>query len=970
MKAMIVPVLFLFLFLQCSTAPTENDDYSGTGSETGNAIAGFLYETNGKTPAKDVPVSIRLQSTLADTSILGVPKRCADTATVTTDSNGYFFFDSTLDTGTYVIEADNGNNELALIDSIRVTNQDSTIIVSDTLKPAGAIKGIVFLSQGGDQRKVFILAFGIDRFARVETDGSFRFTNLAEGSYDLRLISSLDDYGVRDTNGISVHAGDTTDLDTLALPFEGIPSPDTFSILYDTLNQTVILSWSPCDTGLIDGYNVYRAVKGNNFTLITETPLPETAVSFIDATVQVETVYEYRITSRNSAGEESALFDMEEDTVLVVSSAEATTAIEWKTIGTDNAEVSINDTVSIIVNYTNPTRINTNILWYVSTTDSLVKEIEVSSLSGSDTLVFNWKDTGNSTIIVKIFDEAKTEWIDSLHISIVSDIPIVNISGSTAIPINTPVTFTAGVSQEFGTITKYLWDNGMYPGWDDSTGSSYTVAFQAETTVTVTLAVMDDDGNIGSAVKEVVITNDAPVATGLEDLTISINDTIYFSLNASDNNGIKTILWDFGDSGDLQFDTTIKPANYHVFPSEPMQCTVTVMVVDSFDKATTTTANIDVLLDPPIASIQSQTTIAPDSILFLSVAQCTPGEFGTIAKYEWSIGSYTDFTTRSGDTVITPPLGNGISLIAVLRITDDDNNIAVDTVEIFIGPDWSQATDAAPFSGRFCLAGTSFNERLWVIGGRNEDTYLNDVWSSEDGITWTCVTETASFSPRDRHSVVVFQERLWVIGGGQGGQDTRLNDVWWSEDGSTWTEATSEADFSPRYDFGTVVFKDKLWVLSGGGFGPMDVWWSEDGVSWTQENDMPFKPTSGNAFTVFDGKIWAIGGHDEEALNHIWYSSDGTSWIKVTDNAPFSKRSGQSTVVLNGRLYLIGGYDMNDIWCSGNGKNWVQTRNNSIFQLRNGFGCTVFNDMIWVIAGYTRNNDEHTMMSDVWHTLK
>ena len=181
-----------FLLFQCYHC---NSPVAGNGSQTPNSVVGKLYQPDGTSPAKGVKVFIRPQNSLADTAGAGLGKKMSDTASVVTDNSGYFAFDSTLDTGTYVIEAASGNDAV-LIDSVKVKDKtDADTIAPDTLKPTGALKGVIYLSEGGDPIKVFILAFGIDRFARVNTDGSFNFGNLAEGRYDLRIISSLDDYG-------------------------------------------------------------------------------------------------------------------------------------------------------------------------------------------------------------------------------------------------------------------------------------------------------------------------------------------------------------------------------------------------------------------------------------------------------------------------------------------------------------------------------------------------------------------------------------------------------------------------------------------------------------------------------------------------------------------------------------------------------------------------------------------------------
>jgi hypothetical protein len=292
----------LLLTCTCST-----DNITGNGSQTGNpAVVGVLYQADGTTPAVGVRVHIRSKKTLADTSTLlsagtsgtGLSKRAAvfaATDSVVTDSTGRYTFDTTLDTGTYVVEAASGNNAV-LIDSVAVKNKAATdTLAPDTLKPAGALKGVIKLSEGGDPRKVFVLAFGIDRFVKVSIDGSFKFAGLAEAAYDLRLISSLDNYGVLDTVGVPVRSGDTTDLDTISLPFTGIPTPKNVRISYDTLKQIVTLNWSKADTSLVKSYNVYRRNVDSNTVLarINTSPIVDTV--YRDSTGVQDQTYEYEV---------------------------------------------------------------------------------------------------------------------------------------------------------------------------------------------------------------------------------------------------------------------------------------------------------------------------------------------------------------------------------------------------------------------------------------------------------------------------------------------------------------------------------------------------------------------------------------------------------------------------------------------------------------------------------------------------
>ncbi|MEJ2652385.1 MAG: kelch repeat-containing protein [Gammaproteobacteria bacterium] len=71
----------------------------------------------------------------------------------------------------------------------------------------------------------------------------------------------------------------------------------------------------------------------------------------------------------------------------------------------------------------------------------------------------------------------------------------------------------------------------------------------------------------------------------------------------------------------------------------------------------------------------------------------------------------------------------------------------------------ASAINTTRFSARYGHQAVAFNGKLWVVGGNDGDTYLNDVWSSSDGLVWhmtnacgslpgmTTVTKTMSGLP-------------------------------------------------------------------------------------------------------------------------------------------------------------------------------------------------------------------------------
>jgi hypothetical protein len=264
------------------------------GTETGNGmVVGTLYEPCGERLAINADVRMRLASMLADTT--GGAQNNA--ASGKTDAIGGYSFNS-IDTGVYVLEGFDSANNRVLIKGVHVVSKDSTKALGpDTLKPAGAIKGKIVLSEGGDPRKVLIFSFGIDRFTRVNADGSFLFPGLAEGSYTLRILPLLPEYEVLDTTGIVVTSSDTTDVDSLLPRFTGIPTPKNVTISYDTLKQIVTLTWNRSDTALVKGYNIYRRETDSGFgqTPLNGTTLVRRDTGYTDTTPIQDRVYEYKV---------------------------------------------------------------------------------------------------------------------------------------------------------------------------------------------------------------------------------------------------------------------------------------------------------------------------------------------------------------------------------------------------------------------------------------------------------------------------------------------------------------------------------------------------------------------------------------------------------------------------------------------------------------------------------------------------
>jgi leucine-zipper-like transcriptional regulator 1 len=292
-----------------------------------------------------------------------------------------------------------------------------------------------------------------------------------------------------------------------------------------------------------------------------------------------------------------------------------------------------------------------------------------------------------------------------------------------------------------------------------------------------------------------------------------------------------------------------------------------------------------------------------------------------------------------------------------------------------VGSEWICAKTTAPFAKRSGHTSVVFNSNIWVICG-----WTNDIWYSPDGMKWELATNIQAFSAaqlRNGHSSVVFNNSIWLIGG----DDVWLsstNDVWYSANGTNWFKATSGAAFSSRGYHSSVVFNGSMWVIGGytneGGLtnslGVNDVWYSSDGTNWLRAiANAAFPPKSWHSSVVFNNNIWVIGGGFN---SDVWYSPNGTNWYCANSSAPFSRRGGHTSVVYDNKIWVMGGNDGqfptlnedDDVWYSSDGTNWTCAVASGAFPARANQTSVVFNNKMWVIAGYNGSNT----LNDVWYS--
>jgi len=157
------------------------------------------------------------------------------------------------------------------------------------------------------------------------------------------------------------------------------------------------------------------------------------------------------------------------------------------------------------------------------------------------------------------------------------------------------------------------------------------------------------------------------------------------------------------------------------------------------------------------------------------------------------------------------------------------------------GATWNLECNA-PWRAREDHASVVFDGAMWVIGGKTGTGDTNDAWFSTDGTNWNPATLAAPWSPRSGHEAVVYGDKLWILGGFHSAGDTLppdqsyLNEVWYSNQGVTWTQTTPSPEWGGRAWFGSSVHRGRIYIAGGFNYHlgqPCDLWFYGRDVACT-----------------------------------------------------------------------------------------------------------------------------------------
>ncbi len=264
--------------------------------------------------------------------------------------------------------------------------------------------------------------------------------------------------------------------------------------------------------------------------------------------------------------------------------------------------------------------------------------------------------------------------------------PIVTCGGPYSATLGESITFDGYGFDADGGIIFYIWDFG-----DGSTSVEedpiYT--YSAEGVYTVTLTVLDDEGNSAVCTTTATITavtvNSAPtVDCSVLEIAGTVDEILTLDVDATDSDGsIAQYDWDFGDGST---DSTTADNTQKAY-SAAGTYTISVTVTDDAGATASCSQDIDITEDttttnvaPTVDCSLFPTTGTVDEVVtFQAVATDSDG---TIAQYDWDFGDGSTDSTTTDSTTYTYTSADTYPVTVL--VTDNAGDTAQCTQDIII----------------------------------------------------------------------------------------------------------------------------------------------------------------------------------------------------------------------------------------------------------------------------------------------
>ncbi len=276
---------------------------------------------------------------------------------------------------------------------------------------------------------------------------------------------------------------------------------------------------------------------------------------------------------------------------------------------------------------------------------------------------------------------------------------------------------------------------------------------------------------------------------------------------------------------------------------------------------------------------------------------------------------------------------------------------------------WTKLLDSAAWKKSYNFQLFSIRDTLWTF-------HFDGNWYSTDGKNWTLSVLPNAIGNLAFLDYVQFKDAIYGIGYFNGNIEnaTLKNEIYKTTDYRHWETISTKSNLPRRFFYHPFVFNGKIWLIGGEDNNTQysDIWNSADAVKWVkQKDDLPFGKRSRSQIVQLNNKLFLLD-------NDVWSSTDGLTWQKETDEIVKGQNIfGYEAIVFDGKIWLLGcnrnGRFSSKVFTSTDGRTWNEQ--DAPWSPRGGIAATVYKGKIYMTGGkYGGTPDDPVFIysNDVW----
>lgn len=299
-------------------------------------------------------------------------------------------------------------------------------------------------------------------------------------------------------------------------------------------------------------------------------------------------------------------------------------------------------------------------------------------------VVATWDDHGDRVVRLLVEDEDGSTSVDATLVRVVDGAPLASVAGPRALAEGATGSWDGSASTPRGDpIVLWAWDLDGDGAFDDATGPVASAAFPSQGARTIALRTTDDDGSVDVAAFAVDVTDTGPSGVVVAPAEVAEGVPFDVALDAVAHDGVAAVAWEA--PGGSVLDATATGAR--VLFDDAGDRVVRARVLDGdgseafFERAVVVREAV-----PSAAPEVPASVVEGDPVVIHGEASAGNDP---VVLFEWDLHFDGTFAPEAVGAAPTVTFGDDGPTTVALRVSDDDGDTALATVQV-------QVVDRAP----------------------------------------------------------------------------------------------------------------------------------------------------------------------------------------------------------------------------------------------------------------------------------